>query len=91
MGNICLALSYEKIREAWGIYNEVALETEGRELQVGEGVAVMRPTFLADTYEEAVSAVRTTSTRSENGPSTTPARSAPRWPSSTRWPTRTTP
>ena len=58
MGNICLALSYEKIREAWGIYNEVSLETEGRDLQPGEKVAVMRPTYIAETYEEAVNDVR---------------------------------
>ena len=58
MGNICLALSYEKIREAWGIYNEVSLETEGQDLQPGEKVAVMRPTYIAETYEEAVNDVR---------------------------------
>ena len=58
MGNICLALSYEKIREAWGIYNEVSLETEGQDLQPGEKLAVMRPTYIAETYEEAVNDVR---------------------------------
>ena len=58
MGNMCLALSYQKIREAWGVYNQVALETDGSPLQSGERLAVMRPTYVADTYEQAVNDVR---------------------------------
>ena len=55
---MCASLSPGRINEAFNAHNEAASERLGRSVPAGEGVAVMRPTFLAETYEEAVQAVR---------------------------------
>ena len=55
---MCASLSKGRINEAFSAHNKAASERLGCNLPTGEGVAVMRPTFVADTYEEAVQAVR---------------------------------
>ncbi len=55
---MCASLSKGRINEAFAAHNQAASERLGCKLPTGEGVAVMRPTFIAETYEEAVQAVR---------------------------------
>ena len=55
---MCFSISLGRMKEAWTAYNNVASEAQGREVPFGEGLAVMRPTYVADTYEEAVNTVR---------------------------------
>ena len=54
---MCASLSPGRINEAFTAHNEAASQRLGHPIPTGEGVAVMRPTFLAETYEEAVQAV----------------------------------
>lgn len=55
---MCASLSKGRINEAFAAHNQAASDRMGRQIPTGQGVAVMRPTFLAETYEEAVQAVR---------------------------------
>ena len=43
----------EGTREAWSAYRDAASVVQGRDVPMGEGVAMMRPIFVADTMEEA--------------------------------------
>ena len=49
---MCWGQSFEGTREVWTHYREVA-GRQGRELGPGEDVAMMRPTYVAPTQEEA--------------------------------------
>ncbi|MEE9249432.1 MAG: LLM class flavin-dependent oxidoreductase, partial [Dehalococcoidia bacterium] len=55
---MCFSGSLGRIKEAWTAYNNVASEVQGRDIPFGEGLAVMRPAYVAETYEEAVSTIR---------------------------------
>ena len=55
---MCASLSPGRINEAFTAHKEAASQRLGRSVPTGEDVAVMRPTFVAETYEEAVQAVR---------------------------------
>lgn len=43
----------EGTREAWTSFKSAASDVQGREVPMGEGVAMMRPIFVAPTMEEA--------------------------------------
>ena len=43
----------EGTREAWTAYRNTASDAQGRDVPMGEGVAMMRPIFVAPTMEEA--------------------------------------
>jgi alkanesulfonate monooxygenase SsuD/methylene tetrahydromethanopterin reductase-like flavin-dependent oxidoreductase (luciferase family) len=58
LGAMCSASSLGIMKETWAAHNAAMSEFQGREVPFGEKLAVMRPTFVADTYEEAVNAVR---------------------------------
>lgn len=55
---MCFSISLGRMKEAWTAYNKVASEVQGRDIPFGERLAVMRPTYVADTYEEAVNTIR---------------------------------
>lgn len=55
---MCFFHSVEKIRKAWATYRDAASKARGRELGFGEGLAIMRPTYVAPTVEEAKADVR---------------------------------
>ncbi|MBH67753.1 MAG: hypothetical protein CMM58_05310 [Rhodospirillaceae bacterium] len=52
------SLSLERICINWNHYREVASKQSGRELGFGDGLAIMRNTFVANNFEEALTAVR---------------------------------
>ncbi|MFQ5933867.1 MAG: LLM class flavin-dependent oxidoreductase, partial [Dehalococcoidia bacterium] len=55
---MCFSSSAARIREAWTAYQEAASRAQGQEVPFGEGLAVMRPTYVAPTFEEAVNDTR---------------------------------
>lgn len=56
IGTMCQNLSLGRIRENWTRYQEVASDTQGRAVGFGEGLAVMRVAYVAETMDEAVEA-----------------------------------
>ena len=50
---MCWGQSFEGTREVWAHYRDVASRAQGRSLAPGEDVAMMRPTYIAPTQEEA--------------------------------------
>ena len=58
MGAMGSASSLGTMKKTWAVHNKALSETLGREVPFGEKLAVMRPTYVADTYEEAVNTVR---------------------------------
>ncbi|MCH7996932.1 MAG: LLM class flavin-dependent oxidoreductase [Chloroflexi bacterium] len=48
----------EGTRDSWTAYREVASRVQGREVPMGENVAMMRPIFVAKTQEEAEKIMR---------------------------------
>ena len=46
-------MSVGRLRERWQLYQQVASETRGEQMAIGEGVALMRNTYVAETWEEA--------------------------------------
>ena len=56
IGTMCQLLSLGRIRENWTRYQEVATETRGRAVGFGEGLAVMRVAYIAETMDEAMAA-----------------------------------
>ena len=46
-------LSAGRLRENWELYRHTASAAHGRPCALGEGLAVMRPTYIAETREEA--------------------------------------
>ena len=53
IGTMSQSLSAGRIRENWEIYRDAASEAHGRPFALGEGLSVMRPTYIAETREEA--------------------------------------
>ena len=53
IGTMSQSLSAGRLRENWEIYRDTASEAHGRAYALGEGLAVMRPTYIAETREEA--------------------------------------
>ena len=53
IGTMSQSLSAGRLRENWEIYRDTASEAHGRAYALGEGLAVMRPTYIAQTREEA--------------------------------------
>ena len=53
IGTMSQSLSAGRLRENWELYRETASEAHGRPFALGEGLAVMRPTYIAETREEA--------------------------------------
>ena len=58
LGAMCAASSLGRMKEAWAVHNNALSGSQGRDVPFGEKLAVMRPTYVAETYEEAVNAVR---------------------------------
>ena len=58
IGTMSQSLSLGRIRQNWGRYQEVASETQGRDVGFGEGLAIMRNTYVADTMEQALATAR---------------------------------
>ena len=58
LGAMTSSSSLGKMKESWAVHNKALSEAEGREVPFGEKLAIMRPTYIAETYEEAVNAVR---------------------------------
>jgi alkanesulfonate monooxygenase SsuD/methylene tetrahydromethanopterin reductase-like flavin-dependent oxidoreductase (luciferase family) len=52
------SLSLGRMGENWDHYRTVASETQGRDVGFGEGLAVMRNTYVAETYEDALETAR---------------------------------
>ena len=53
IGTMTQSASAGRLLENWTRYREVATETHGREFNLGEGLAVMRPCYVAETQEQA--------------------------------------
>ena len=53
IGVISSAQSTGKLLENWRLYQRVATQTHGRQYGLGEGLAVMRPTYIAETQKQA--------------------------------------
>ena len=64
---MCASLSKGRISEAFAAHNQAASDRLGYKLPTDEGVAVMRPTFIAETYEEAVQLSARVPTASPHG------------------------
>ena len=47
-------ISVGRLRENWELYRDVATEAHGRPFALGEGVALMRNVYVAETEEEAL-------------------------------------
>jgi len=58
IGTMSQSLSLGRIGENWDHYKAVASQTQGREVGFGEGLAIMRNTFVAESYEEALETAR---------------------------------
>ena len=58
IGAMCFSISHGRIKDAWRAYNNAASETAGHDMPYGQNLAVMRPTYIADTYEQAVADAR---------------------------------
>ena len=54
IGVLCQSISIGRIKEAWTAHNRAMSEAQGREVPFGEKLAVVRPTYVAETYEQAV-------------------------------------
>ena len=54
IGVLCQSISIGRIKEAWTAHNRALTEAQGREVPFGEKLAVVRPTYVAETYEQAV-------------------------------------
>ena len=63
IGTMSQSLSVGRIRQNWERYREVATGVQGREMALGEGLAIMRNFYVAETMEAAVEATRPGSTR----------------------------
>ena len=55
---MAISPSHAKLNESWLAYQEARSKKEGLEFPYAEGVSVMRPTFVADTTEEAIEYAR---------------------------------
>ena len=53
IGTMSQSLSAGRLRDNWELYRDTAREAHGRPYALGEGLAVMRPTYIAETREEA--------------------------------------
>lgn len=53
IGTMSQSLSAGRLRENWELYRDTASEVHGRPYALGEGLSVMRPTYIAETREEA--------------------------------------
>ncbi|MCH8089612.1 MAG: LLM class flavin-dependent oxidoreductase [Chloroflexi bacterium] len=58
IGAMCMSLSIGKIKEAWSAYREAASQVKSRPAHVDDPLAVVRPTYVAKTMEEAIADVR---------------------------------
>ena len=58
IGTMSQSLSLGRIGENWDHYKAVASQTQGREVGFGEGLAIMRNTFVAESYEDALETAR---------------------------------
>jgi len=58
IGTMSQSLSLGRIGENWDHYRAVASQTQGREVGFGEGLAIMRNTFVAESYEDALETAR---------------------------------
>ena len=53
IGTMSQGLSPGRSLENWKLYQQVASETHGRPYALGEGMAMMRPCYVAETQEQA--------------------------------------
>ena len=53
IGTMSQSLSAGRLLENWRLYRQSASEAHGRAFALGEGLAVMRPTYVAETREQA--------------------------------------
>ena len=58
IGAMCFSISHGRIKDAWRAYNNAASEAAGHDVPYGQNLAVMRPTYIADSYEQAVADAR---------------------------------
>ena len=58
ISTMCQTVSLGKIREIWNTYYDAAKEARGEENNFGDKLSVMIATYVADTMEEALEAVR---------------------------------
>ena len=58
IGTMSQSLSLGRIGQNWQRYQEVASQTQGRNVGFGEGLAIMRNTFVAETMQEALDNTR---------------------------------
>ena len=58
IGTMSQSLSLGRLKQNWTRYQEVASETRGRDVGFGEGLAIMRNTYIAESMEEAIESAR---------------------------------
>ena len=58
IGTMSQSLSLARIKDNWMHYQAIATETQGRAVGFGEGLAIMRNTYVAETYDEALEDAR---------------------------------
>ena len=57
MGVFCQSISLGKIKQAWTVHNEAMSQAQNREVPFGEKLCIVRPTYVAETYEQAIADV----------------------------------
>ena len=57
MGVFCQSISIGKIKEAWTAHNEAMSQAQNRDVPFGEKLCIVRPTYVAETYEQAIADV----------------------------------
>ena len=54
IGVFCQSISVAKMKQAWAAHNKALSEAEGRDVPFGEKLCIVRPTYVAETYEQAL-------------------------------------
>ncbi len=58
IGLMSQSLSLARVQSNWEYYQTVAKEEQGRQVAFGEGLAIMRNTYIEENYDKAISAAR---------------------------------
>ena len=57
MGVFCQSISLGKIKQVWTAHNEAMSKAQNRDVPFGEKLCIVRPTYVAETYEQAIADV----------------------------------
>ena len=54
MGVLCQSISIGRMKQAWAAHNQAMSEAQGRDVPFGEKLCIVRPTYIAETREQAI-------------------------------------